>query len=64
MCEAFGITRARDNGKSFVSSRSDLQIADDGHRVRRVASGPRIGITKSAEEPLRYVITGNPFVSR
>src|SRR5271156_6509341 len=39
MCEAFGVTRARDNGKSFVSSRSDLQIADDGYRVRRVAIG-------------------------
>src|SRR5271166_1759684 len=37
MCEAFGVTRTRDNGKSFVSSKSDLQIADDGYRVRRVA---------------------------
>jgi DNA-3-methyladenine glycosylase len=63
MCEAFGVTRARDNGKSFVNSKSDLQIADDGYRVRRVAVGPRIGITKSAEEPLRYVIVDNPFVS-
>src|ERR1700690_2878179 len=63
LCEAFSITRARDNGKSFVSSRSDLQIADDGHRVRRVAIGPRIGITKSAEQPLRYFIANSPFVS-
>jgi DNA-3-methyladenine glycosylase len=63
MCEAFGVTRARDNGKSFVSARSDLQIADDGYRVRRVAIGPRIGITKSADQPLRYLIAGNPFVS-
>ncbi len=63
MCEALGITRARDNGKSFVSSQSDLQIADDGHRVRRVAVGPRIGITKSADEHLRYLIADNPFVS-
>ena len=63
ICEAFGVTRARDNGKSFVSSRSDLQIVDDGYRVRRVAVGPRVGITKSAEEPLRYVVANNPFVS-
>ena len=63
MCEAFDITRARDNGKNFTSSQSDLQIVDDGYRVRRVAIGPRIGITKSAAEPLRYVIAGNPFVS-
>lgn len=63
MCQAFGITRARDNGKSFVSSQSDLQIVDDGYRVRRVAVGPRIGITKSAAEQLRYLIADNPFVS-
>ena len=63
MCEALGVTRARDNGKSFTSPQSDLQIADDGYRVRHVAVGPRIGITKAAEEPLRYVIAGNPFVS-
>ena len=63
MCEAFGVTRARDNGKNFVSARSDLQIADDGYRVRRVAVGPRIGITKAASEPLRYLIANNPYVS-
>jgi DNA-3-methyladenine glycosylase len=63
MCEAFDVTRARDNGKSFVSSRSDLQIADDGYRVRSVAIGPRIGITKSAEEQLRYGIADSPFLS-
>jgi DNA-3-methyladenine glycosylase len=64
MCEAFAITRVRDNGKSLVSARSDLQIVDDGYRVRRVLVGPRIGITKSAAHPLRYLIGGNPFVSR
>jgi len=63
MCEALGITRVRDNGKSLVSPRSDLQIVDDGYRVRRVAVGPRIGITKAADHPLRYVIAGNPYVS-
>ncbi|MFZ3262905.1 MAG: DNA-3-methyladenine glycosylase [Terriglobales bacterium] len=63
LCEAFAITRARDNGKSLVSSRSDLQIVDDGYRVRRVVVGPRIGITKSADHPLRYRIAANPYVS-
>jgi len=63
MSEAFGITRERDNGKSLVSARSDLRIADDGYRVRRVTVTPRIGIAKSAEQPLRYFIAGNPFVS-
>jgi len=63
LCEAFGITRERDNGKNLASSRSDLRIMDDAYRVRRVAATPRIGITKSVAQPLRYVIVGNPFVS-
>jgi len=63
MAEAFGITRQRDNGKDLTSGRSDLFIADDGYRVRRVLTTPRIGITKAAELPLRYLIAGNEFVS-
>jgi DNA-3-methyladenine glycosylase len=60
---ALGITRERDNGKSLASPRSDLRIADDGYRVRRTVATPRIGVVKAAEQPLRYVIAGNPFVS-
>jgi DNA-3-methyladenine glycosylase len=63
LTEAMEITRERDNGKSLVSLRSDLRLADDGYRVRRVTVTPRIGIVKSAEQPLRYFIAGNPFVS-
>jgi len=63
MAEALEITRDRDNAKSLVSARSDLRVADDGYRVRRVVVTPRIGIVKSAEQPLRYFIAGNAFVS-
>ncbi len=63
MCEALDVTRERDNGKSFVSPRSDLQIVDDGYRVLRVQAGPRVGIKKSIEHNWRYVIANNPFVS-
>lgn len=63
LAEAFAITRERDNGKDLTSARSDLFIADDGYRVRRILTTPRIGITKAAELPLRYVIAGNEFVS-
>jgi DNA-3-methyladenine glycosylase len=63
MAEALSVTRARDNDKSFVSIRSDLRIVDDGYRVRSVIAGPRVGITKSAEQVLRYLIANNPFVS-
>jgi DNA-3-methyladenine glycosylase len=63
LAEALGVTRERDNEKSFVSSRSDLRIMEDGYRVRRVVVTPRIGIVKAAEEPLRYFVAGNAFVS-
>ena len=63
LSEALGVTRERDNGKNLASPRSDLRIVDDGYRVRRVTVTPRIGIVKSAEQPLRYFIDGSPFVS-
>jgi DNA-3-methyladenine glycosylase len=64
LAQAFGITRDRDNGKDLTSIRSDLFIADDGFRPDRVELTPRIGITKAAEQPLRYIIADNKFVSR
>jgi len=64
MAEAFGITRERDNDKDFTDPQSDLFIADDGYRVRKAVSTVRIGITKAAEMPFRYVIAENAFVSK
>ena len=63
LCAAFSITRARDNGKDVTSKRSDLFIASDGCRPRRIAMTPRIGIRKAAKDKLRYIIAGNEFVS-
>lgn len=63
LCEALGITRARDNAKDAVSRRSDLQVMEDGYKAGKIAVTPRIGIVKSAGLPLRYVIDGNPFLS-
>jgi DNA-3-methyladenine glycosylase len=63
LAEAFGITRARDNGKDLTNRASDLWIADDRFRPSRILITPRIGITKAAEHPLRYIVAGNQFVT-
>jgi DNA-3-methyladenine glycosylase len=63
LAEAFGITRPRDNDKDLTDAGSDLFLADDGYRTKRVLRTARVGITKAAEKPLRYVIAGNEFVS-
>jgi DNA-3-methyladenine glycosylase len=64
LCQAFGITRDRDNGADFTSPRSDLQIRDDGFVANDVLVTPRIGISKDAERPARFLLADNPFVSK
>jgi DNA-3-methyladenine glycosylase len=64
LAQAFAITRIRDNGKDMTSPRtSDLYIVQDDLKPGRILEGPRVGITKAVEHPLRYVLANNPFVS-
>ena len=63
LCEAMKITRARDNDVDMTSPESEIWIGEDGHLPPRIAVTRRIGITKAAEHPLRYVIAENEFVS-
>lgn len=62
--QAFGVTRARDNGKDMTDPSSNLVIVDDGFRPQEIEVTTRIGITKAVEHPLRFVVAGNGFVSR
>jgi DNA-3-methyladenine glycosylase len=64
LCQALGITRARDNGKAVTSEHSDLWIVDIRFRPRRILRTPRVGIKKAAVEKLRYIIAENVYVSR
>jgi DNA-3-methyladenine glycosylase len=63
LAEAFGITRVRDNGCDLTSTRSSLWIGTDAFRAKGIYRTPRIGITKAANERLRYILVGNSFVS-
>jgi DNA-3-methyladenine glycosylase len=63
LAEAFGITRARDNGGDLTSPSSGLWIGDDGFRARNIQITPRIGIRKAADWPLRYILARHAFVS-
>jgi DNA-3-methyladenine glycosylase len=63
VCEALGITRKLFNGESLYRASSQLKIVSDGFVPQAIEETLRIGITKSSEMPLRYVIAGNPFVS-
>jgi DNA-3-methyladenine glycosylase len=63
LCQAFGITRATHNGVDLLSADSDLQLRDDGYGTQSILATPRIGITKAAERPLRFLISGSPYAS-
>jgi DNA-3-methyladenine glycosylase len=63
MSEALGITRLRDNDKDLTARHSDLWFADDGCRPERIVATGRIGIKKAVEQPLRFLIAGNSYVS-
>jgi DNA-3-methyladenine glycosylase len=63
LAQAMQITRQRHNGMPLTSADSELFLADDGFRPNRIATTVRVGLTKAADMPLRYVIAGNPFVS-
>ena len=62
LTRALGVT-VRDNGCDLTRGRLIIEPRDR-RRDFVVARGPRIGITKAVEWPLRYWIADNRFVSR
>lgn len=64
LAQAFAITRSRDNGCDLTCPTSGLWIGEDGSRPKQIQITPRIGISKAADQRLRYTLAGNPFVSQ
>jgi len=65
VCQALNITRARDHDMDVTHLASSIHVLDDGFRPADVQVTPRIGITKAADLPLRFVaIDATPQVKR
>lgn len=62
LCQALGITRALD-GLPMSESKVRVYPGMPGEDAI-VAVTPRIGITKAADWPLRFVLAGSPHLSR
>jgi DNA-3-methyladenine glycosylase len=60
LCQALGITRSLDGS---VMRRSGVTVCA-ATALPAVLASPRIGITKAADWPLRFVIEGSPWASR
>jgi DNA-3-methyladenine glycosylase len=60
LAQALGVTRAHD-GLPLDRPPFELLARAD---VPSVVAAPRVGITRAAEEPWRYVVRGSRFVSR
>jgi DNA-3-methyladenine glycosylase len=60
LCQALGITREQD-GLALDQPPFELMPREDEPEI---AIGPRVGITKAAEQPWRYGLAGSRFLSR
>jgi len=58
LCEALGISREAINGIDLTRKSSQLGIFDDGSHPPNIEVTPRIGLTKAADRPLRFIVTG------
>ena len=61
LAQAFGIDRTLDG--SDATGTGVITLLDDGH-APEVLACPRIGLSKNAEAPLRFLVPGSAFLSR
>lgn len=61
LCRYLGITHSDDGADVTVDG---IRATDGPARPARVGVGPRIGISRAREAPLRFFVWGDPWVSR
>jgi DNA-3-methyladenine glycosylase len=64
LAQALGIFDTSLSGKILNKSSISLEVPAGKARKADIITGPRIGITKAAEQPWRFYIKANPFVSK
>ncbi|MGH7509674.1 MAG: DNA-3-methyladenine glycosylase [Gemmatimonadales bacterium] len=62
LCQALGMTRDLD-GQKMASSQVRVLLPQE-YGESQILATPRIGITKAADWPLRFVLAGSPWTSR
>jgi DNA-3-methyladenine glycosylase len=62
LTRALGITKESHNGADLIDG--DLRLCDDGWAQHQVVQDLRIGISRAAELPWRFLVADSPFVSR
>jgi DNA-3-methyladenine glycosylase len=60
LTQAMGISRSIDGTNIFDGP---LHL-EPGFKPKEITAAPRIGITKAKDNPWRFYVEGNPFVSR
>jgi DNA-3-methyladenine glycosylase len=60
LCQALAVTNAHD---ALALDRAPFELRGRASVVE-VATGPRIGVSRAAERPWRYVLAGSPYLSR
>ena len=58
---ALRVDRRHDGVNLFTDEQ--LWIGDDGYPIRSIGESVRIGLTKAADERLRYFVAGSPYLS-
>ena len=61
LCQAMAIN-SKHNGTDLTCG--SLYLADDGNEPEEIIATTRIGISVATDLPLRFYVSGNPYVSR